>query len=343
MGRRRSDGEVDGVLVVDKPAGMTSHDVVAVVRRAAGTRKVGHTGTLDPDATGVLVCCLGRATRLVRFLQAGRKTYAARMVLGRETTTQDAAGEVVAEVDASHVTEQELCLAMTRFQGEIEQVPPMVSALKVDGERLHAKARRGEVVEREPRRVTVHDLVLEDWVPGSHPEAAFLVTCSAGTYVRTLAHDLGRELGVGGSLTSLRRLANGAFTTDQAVALDDVRRLGDEGRLGDVLLPLVDATRGMPRVEVDDPGTVLALTHGKTVPARGVDGVYAVTSGDRLVGVFRDEDGRTRAEAVLLRPEEVAPPVGLASSAADGAPSVPAGTDEVPPADDPPRDPEEHP
>lgn len=307
MARRTRSSDLDGVLVVDKPAGMTSHDVVAVVRRAAGQRRVGHTGTLDPDATGVLVCCLGRATRLVRFLQVGRKTYAARMVLGRTTATQDAAGEILEERDASHVTEHDFCVAMTRFQGELQQVPPMVSALKVGGERLHEKARRGEVVEREPRQVTVHDLVLEDFVPGEHAEAAFLVTCSAGTYVRTLAHDLGASLGVGGSLDSLRRLANGSFTTEDAHQLEEVTAAGEESRLEELLLSPAEAVRGLPVVEIDDPDQVLALTQGKPGPDRGSDGPYAVVAGGRLVGIYRDRDGAGRPEAVFLQPDDLTP------------------------------------
>lgn len=301
---RRSDA-FDGVLVVDKPAGMTSHDVVAVVRRAADQRRVGHTGTLDPDATGVLVCCLGRATRLVQFLQSGRKTYAARMVLGRTTSTQDAAGEVLEEHDASDLTEHEVCEVLMRFQGEIEQIPPMVSAVKVGGERLHEKARRGEVVEREPRRVTVHDLVLEDFEAGERAELTFLVTCSAGTYVRTLAHDLGATLGVGGSLLSLRRLANGPFTTAEAHPLDEIRAAGEAGDLGALLLSPAQAVRSLPIVEVDDPDLVLALSQGKPGPAQGHDDPFAVIAGERLVGIYRDRDGVARAEAVFLQPEDV--------------------------------------
>ncbi|HSK97558.1 MAG TPA: tRNA pseudouridine(55) synthase TruB, partial [Euzebyales bacterium] len=162
----------DGVVIVDKPAGCTSHDVVQRVRRALGRtyaapqrrrhgHKVGHTGTLDPSATGVLVVCLGRATRLVPFLQAGRKTYEARMQLGRTTSTLDADGEITAERDAAHIDEQAVCEAFKRFVGPIEQIPPMVSAVKVDGERLHVRARRGEEIERTPRPVVIHDLVLE--------------------------------------------------------------------------------------------------------------------------------------------------------------------------------------
>lgn len=304
MGRRKDTGPT-GVLVVDKPAGMTSHDVVDVVRKAAGTRRVGHTGTLDPDATGVLVCCLGRATRLVQYLQASPKTYQATMVLGLATTTQDAAGEPTFEADASHVDEASFCEVLGRFHGHIQQVPPMVSALKVDGERLHEKARRGEEVEREPRDVTVHDLVLEEFEPGERAHASFLVTVSPGTYVRTLAHDIGEALEVGGSLTALRRLANGGFTSDAAHPLDEVRDAGDEDRFEELLLEPRNALRGFPVVDVDRE-QVETLVHGAWLEEQGLDGVYAVVHDDHLVGVYRDEDGAGRPQAVLLRPEELA-------------------------------------
>lgn len=296
----------DGVLVVDKPAGMTSHDVVQRVRRLVGQRRVGHTGTLDPDATGVLVVCLGRATRLVRFLQGGRKTYAARLVLGRETTTQDAAGDVVAETPAAHIDEHALCVALLSLQGEIQQVPPMVSAVRVGGERLHDVARRGETVEREARAVTVHDLVLEDFVPGEHPEAGFLVTCSAGTYVRTLAHDAGRALGVGAHLRSLRRLSNGPFTTEDAMGLDGLEAVAAGGTLAHHLLdPAQAARRALPTVEVADPARLLALAQGKTLPAQGLEEVYAVVGPAGLVGVYRDREGAGRPEAVFLQPNQL--------------------------------------
>lgn len=305
MGRRRTDPDVHGVLVVDKPAGMTSHDVVARARRALGIRRVGHTGTLDPAATGVLVCGVGRATRLVQFLQGGPKTYAATLVLGRETDSQDADGEVVAEADASHLDEEDVCTALRAFVGEIDQVPPMVSAVRVGGERLHEKARRGEVVEREPRRVTVNDLVLDEFTPGPQATVSLLVTCSAGTYVRTLAHDLGRRLGVGGSLTSLRRLASGGFTSDEAMPLERVEELGARRALWDHLVPVDRALRLLPRVEV--PATVRDdLVHGRSMPALGHEGACAVHDpGGRLVGVYEDEGDRARPQVVMLRPGDV--------------------------------------
>ncbi len=304
---RRRDPDISGVLVVDKPTGMTSHDVVGVVRRALGMRRVGHTGTLDPSATGVLVCAVGRATRLVETLQAGEKTYAARAVLGIATDSQDADGEVVATADAGHLTEAQVCEALMGFLGTIEQVPPMVSAVKVDGTRLHELARQGREVERAARTVTVHDLVMEDWEPGEHPEVSFLVTCSAGTYVRTIAHDLGERLGVGGSLVALRRVANGAFTIDRAITLDDVRRLGEAGELRDHLLAPADAVAHLPRVDVDE-DTWGRLVHGGSLPGAFVprgDRPFAVLGPDGgLVGIYRRTDDVARPDLVLARPED---------------------------------------
>jgi len=315
VGRRpRETGPVvDGVVIVDKPVGPTSHGVVQTVRRAAGQKRVGHTGTLDPAATGVLVVCLGRATKLVPFLQAGRKTYAARMRLGVETDSQDADGAVVGTRDASHIDEHSLCEALTRFQGDIEQIPPMVSALKIGGERLHEKARRGETVERKPRRVTIDDLVLDAFEPGSAPEASFLVTCSGGTYVRTIAHDVGQAMGVGGSLVALRRLANGPFVADEASTVDHVVEAGRQGTFASLLLDPLDAVaRVMRTVQVDDPELARRLAQGGKLPDPGTTGPVAATvtvgGSSRLLGIYRAEqvDAPARPELVWTRPEELA-------------------------------------
>jgi tRNA pseudouridine55 synthase len=336
---RRKASDVDGVLIVDKPLGPTSHDVVRTVRRAAGQSRVGHTGTLDPAATGVLVVCLGRATKLVRFLQAGRKTYAARMVLGVETTSQDADGEEVARTSAAGIDERRFCEVLTRFQGELEQVPPMVSAVKVGGERLHEKARRGEEVERAARPVTVHDLVLDEFDASDpdHPEASFLVTCSAGTYIRTLAHDVGRSLGVGGSLVALRRLANGPFTSDEANRLPAIEEAGRDGTLGSLLLRPEDAiARSVTTVEIDDAAVALDLTQGKPIPAVGRDGTYALTHRGALLGLYVDREGRARPELVWTRPHELPAPSRGAADPADAAGSAPVGRSGPPPSSEPP-------
>lgn len=301
---------MDGVLVVDKPPGMTSHDVVGRIRRAlpdgAGRRrrggggvKVGHAGTLDPDATGVLVVCLGRATRLVPWLQATTKTYDARLRLGATTTTLDAAGDVVERRDPSGVDELALCEALQHFVGEITQVPPMVSAVKVGGERLHVKARRGEVVERAPRPVTVHDIVLSDFEPGPAAEAAFLVTCGSGTYVRTLAADVGERLGVGAHLVALRRLGSGRFTVEDAVSLEDAEGLAAVGRLDEVLVDMAAAVADLPRAQLDAAAT-RALGFGQTLDETGLPGpVAAVDAQGRLVAILTDAGGRARATAVF--------------------------------------------
>ena len=278
----------EGVLVVDKPAGLTSHDVVARVRRLAGTRRVGHTGTLDPAATGVLVLCLGRATRLVTALQAGTKAYAAVARLGVTTTSDDLDGEVLSTTSAAHLDEDTVCGALGAFSGALEQVPPMVSAIRIDGERLHARARRGEVVDRPARRVTIESIVLDRFTPGETADVAFLVACSAGTYVRSIARDLGAELGVGGTLAALRRVANGPFTVAEAVTLDALEE--DPSRLTSRLLRPLDALRrAVEVIEVADPSVRRALASG-TRPARAgltldPERTFALVAGDVLLAV----------------------------------------------------------
>jgi tRNA pseudouridine55 synthase len=307
MGRRRRGPSWDGILIVDKPHGPTSHDVVQTVRRAAGQSRVGHTGTLDPAATGVLVVCLGRATKLVQFLQAGTKTYRARLVLGVETTSQDAQGDVVATRDASGVDEARLRAVLGELTGRIEQIPPMVSAVKVEGRRLHEAARAGEEVEREPRQVTVHGLELLEFEPGERAEAEVEVSCSAGTYVRTLAHDAGRALGVGASLLTLRRTANGPFTDLEAHSLDDVVAAGERRALAGLTLPPLEAVRRcLPVVEIAEEELARRLVQGGGLPAQGHAEPYAVVHAGLLVGVYADEDERARPQLVWTRPEELA-------------------------------------
>jgi tRNA pseudouridine55 synthase len=236
VGRARPDGP-DGVAVVDKEAGWTSHDVVAKARGILGTRKVGHSGTLDPDATGVLVLGVGRATRLLRFLQLLPKSYVAEIRFGTETTTLDAAGEVTASHDMSDLDPSAVVAATARFVGDIEQVPPMVSALKVGGRRLHELAREGIEVEREARPVHVARF---DVSPTGDPLVwRAEVDCSSGTYVRTLAADLGHAVGGGAHLASLRRTAVGGFGLADARPLESIE-----------LLPMTAAMRGFGSVVV---------------------------------------------------------------------------------------------
>jgi tRNA pseudouridine55 synthase len=272
---------VTGLVVVDKEAGWTSHDVVARCRRIFGQRRVGHAGTLDPDATGVLLVGLGRATRLMRFLTALRKTYQAEVVLGTATSTLDASGEVIGTWDMDGVGLAEVRAAARSLTGPIEQVPPMVSAVKVGGRRLHELARQGKEVERSPRPVTVHRF---DVSPGLTPGVFRIdVACSSGTYVRVLAADLGRALGGGAHLRNLRRTRIGSFAVEDA-------RLVEELTPGSVLTP-AQALRDLDQVVVDDDVATL-VSRGLAldrVPL-GVtgDGPWGlIDGGHRLLAVYQ--------------------------------------------------------
>ena len=264
---RKRDAGIDGVLVIDKPAGMTSHDVVDRIRKRFGTRRVGHAGTLDPDATGVLILGLGRATRFLSYAQASTKRYRTTAVFGVTTTTQDAAGEIV-ERRTADISEEHVRAAAAEYTGDLDQVPPMVSAVRVGGERLYKKARRGEEVERAARPVTIYQLEVLSFTEDP-PEAVFDVRCSAGTYVRTLVHDIGASLGCGAHLRSLRRTEAGGFTETDAIELDAV----EPGHL----LPLADAVRDLTRVEIEDDAARL-VTNGRRLELPSAD----LVEGDHL-------------------------------------------------------------
>lgn len=285
---RRKPATVHGLAVVDKPAGVTSHDVVGMLRRHLGERRVGHAGTLDPDATGVLLVGVGNVTRLLRFLTALGKTYTADVVLGTSTSTLDSSGEVTGTFDMSTVTADDVARVVAEhLTGPILQVPPMVSALKVGGRRLHELAREGIEVEREPRPVTVHAF---DVAPTDEPLVYRVrVECSSGTYVRTLADDLGRLLGGGSHLRDLRRVASGSFTEDEARAPDAVE-----------LLAPAQALRDYPAVTVDA-AAVESISHGRRLPAWDGDGPWAVLAPDGdLVAVYERADEATAKPAVVL-------------------------------------------
>jgi tRNA pseudouridine55 synthase len=265
----RREVPLSGILNVDKPPGITSHDVVDVVRRISGQRQVGHAGTLDPMATGVLLVCLGKATRVTEYLMAGAKRYRATVVLGAVTDTYDAEGQVLSSGGKTDFSRQEIEAALAGFAGRIEQVPPMYSALKRDGQPLHRLARQGKTVEREPRTVEIHEITLLDWAA---PTLIFEVACSSGTYVRSLAHDLGQRLGSGGHLASLVRLSSGRFTLEEATSLARLEEVFQHGQEADYLLPLDEALLDWPAMIVDL-DRARRIVHGQAVagepPAAG--------------------------------------------------------------------------
>jgi len=287
---RRKPASIHGLAVVDKPAGVTSHDVVGMMRRRLHERRVGHAGTLDPDATGVLLVGVGNATRLLRFLTALGKTYTADVVLGVETSTLDASGEVTATHVMSVTPDQVSAVVERHLTGPIMQVPPMVSALKIDGRRLHELAREGIEVERQPRPVTIHRFLVE---PTADPLVYRIeVTCSSGTYVRTLAADLGTLLGGGAHLRDLRRTACGSFGEADAASPDDA-----------VLLTPAEAMRDYPAVTVSDE-VVAMVRNGRALPAFPGDGPWAVLDPHgELVAMYESSpDGRAVPAVVLPGP-----------------------------------------
>jgi tRNA pseudouridine55 synthase len=261
--RRRDDADIHGLLNVCKARGYTSHDVVAVVRRALGTRRVGHAGTLDPLAEGVLPICVGRYTRLVDLLGDTDKGYYAELLLGARTTTDDAEGEIVEERPVPALTAEALAPALDAFRGPIIQVPPAFSAIKVAGRRAYDLARRGDAPVLAGRPVTIHRLEVVAWEP---PRLTLLVVCSKGTYIRSIARDLGEALGCGAHLTRLVRLWVGSFGLETAVSLDEIQAAAAAGRCDDVLLPADTALSALPALLVPDQRAV-DIGHGRPWPA----------------------------------------------------------------------------
>lgn len=279
--------ETSGVLIIDKPSGWTSHDVVAKARGLTHIRQIGHAGTLDPMATGVLVLCVGKATRLLEYLTGQPKSYQAVITLGVATDTYDADGQVTATLPVPALSTADLEQALATFRGEIMQVPPAYSAIKRDGVASYTRARRGEDVQLEPRPVTIYGLNLLSF-DGARLQLD--VTCSAGTYIRSLAHDLGAMLGCGAHLSALRRTAVASFTLSQATTLD---ALAAAGQWTQFLLPPDSAVAHLPAV-VLPPESVTQLLHGRTVPAAAAaDGpVRAYDSSGNLLAIVSYRPGQ---------------------------------------------------
>ena len=254
-----------GILNIDKPYGMTSMEVVRRIKRASGIRRVGHGGTLDPIATGVIPVCVGRATRLMEYVIGGPKEYLGEVTLGVSTDTYDAMGEVTSERDASTVNADSVRDVLPRFEGRIEQVPPMYSALKKDGRRLYDLARDGIEVEREARPMVVYHIELEDWTP---PVASVRVRCGRGFYMRSLAHDIGEMLGCGGHLKSLVRLATGPFQLEDAVALEDAQQSFEDATWADIVHPPDSVLESMRALILGQQHQKLVI-NGRPIPATG--------------------------------------------------------------------------
>lgn len=269
---------INGIVNIYKEKGYTSHDVVAVLRKVVGQKKIGHTGTLDPDATGVLPVCLGRATKVCELLTDHDKNYEALLLLGKTTDTQDISGEVLEEWDPGDLTEEEVRSCIESFIGEYDQIPPMYSALKVNGKKLYELAREGKTVERKSRKVQIHGIrILEMNLPHVRME----VDCSKGTYIRTLCHDIGEKLQVGGCMEELERTKVGRFLKEDAVTLDEVRQKMEQGEGAELFTPLDQIFAELPAVTVRDAKAWMSY-NGNDLPERFLLEKEAWTDGQEV-------------------------------------------------------------
>lgn len=292
---------MEGVLNIDKPMGLTSHDVVGRVRRLSGTRRVGHTGTLDPLATGILVVCLGRATRLVEYVVGRPKTYTATIRLGQTTNTYDTEGEITAEQTLpDNLSLAEIRPYLDQFRGEIAQIPPLYSAIKKDGQPLYKLARQGKTIELEPRQVTIYELEVLAW---QQPDLSLQIRCSAGTYIRSIAHDLGQLLGYGGHLTQLRRTAVGAFNLSTAVSLDDLT----PNNLSHHLVAADLAVHHLPAYTLTADEATLLFNGTPIPPPTTIDAEVArvYTPANEFAGLVSIQDNQWRAKKMFIPPIEL--------------------------------------
>lgn len=283
---------MDGILNIYKEKGFTSHDVVAIVRKTLHTKKVGHTGTLDPDAEGVLPVCVGKATKLSDIIMDGTKSYRAVVRLGVTTTTEDASGEVIDEKPVDF-DEEKIRQAVSLFVGEIRQIPPMYSAIKVNGKKLYELAREGKEVERKARVVTIFQIAIRQFMP---PDAFEIdVECSKGTYIRTLCSDIGKALGCGAHMASLLRTKTGSFSLDHAVKLEELKALAEENKIESVILSMESALADYTKVTVSEKSTKLLYNGGKIqaafyhseVPLREGEIVSVFDSRKNLIGLYQ--------------------------------------------------------
>ena len=306
MARRRRGRPVDGILLLDKPLGASSNHALQMVKRLYFAAKAGHTGSLDPLATGVLPLCFGEATKFSRFLLDADKAYESTFVLGMATATGDAEGEVLERVDASGYSESDVTQALVAFRGEIDQIPSMYSAIKCGGQPLYKLARKGIEVERKPRKVVIKQLELRAFRPGEKPEVDIYLECSKGTYVRSLAEDLGRVLGCGAHVSSLRRTRAGPFSIDDCVSLNTLEALKSNEQLADMdalLLPSDTALSGLPLVRLSESGGFY-IRQGQPVqvPNAPCDGMVrvALETGEFLgIGEILD-DGRVAPRRLIV-------------------------------------------
>ncbi len=281
---------MDGIINVNKPLGITSHDVVYKLRKILGIKKIGHTGTLDPEASGVLPMCVGKGTKLAEYLTASDKQYLAKLQLGATTTTQDATGEVLESFKVK-VTEEEIRQAVESFVGEITQIPPMYSAVKIDGKKLYELAREGKTVEREPRKITINNIEIRNIDMENH-SVEMLVDCSKGTYIRTLCNDIGEKLGCGGHMSALERTRSGRFEIQNAFTLDEISEMAEKEDFS-FIVPVGEALSEYERIVLAD-RNAWRVRNGIKISVAGLaeDKIYRVfDEKNEFLALARQHDG----------------------------------------------------
>ncbi|AJS59123.1 tRNA pseudouridine(55) synthase TruB [Paenibacillus sp. IHBB 10380] len=302
--------ELEGILAVYKPAGFTSHDVVAKVRGILCMKRIGHTGTLDPQVTGVLPLCLGKATRVVEYMQELPKEYQATLRLGMATDTEDLTGQIIEQVDEVSITKEQVEEVLHSFRGVISQIPPMYSAVKVDGKRLYELAREGKTVERKSREVTIYEIEMTDIrLEGPYPELSFRVLCSKGTYIRTLCVDIGRMLGLPSVMVKLERTSSAGILAEKCLSFEDIERYMEDGSIHSHLIPVDQAISHLPAHTVSEDKTSAAL-QGQRLSYKSVipevvhpEPLRLYDSVGRFLGIFQrqEETGAIAAVKVFLR------------------------------------------
>ena len=297
---------INGIINVYKEKGFTSHDVVAKLRGIAGQKKIGHTGTLDPDAEGVLPVCLGRATKVCDLLTDKDKVYEAVLLLGKTTDTQDTSGKVLSESDTSDLNETEVVNVIKSFEGEYDQLPPMYSALKVNGKKLYELAREGKVVERKTRKVNIFSIDIKKI---ELPRVTMEVHCSKGTYIRTLCNDIGEKLGVGGCMEKLLRTKVSRFKLEESYKLNEIQKLKDEGKLEQIILPVDEVFASYPKVVLDQEQVRLAYNGNslsyKLLSQENGDKIRAYDNKGNFIGIYKKDDNKRsyKLEKMFLDPE----------------------------------------
>ncbi len=297
--------EIDGILPINKEVGMTSHDVVAKLRRILGIKKIGHTGTLDPDVTGVLPICIGRATRLSEYIMEMPKTYKGQFIIGIATKTQDFTGEIIEKLDVINLTEEELYMTAKNFIGDIEQIPPMYSSVKVNGKRLYEIAREGKEIERKSRKVKIYSIDINKiYMDDKNPKVDFIVKCSKGTYIRTLCVDIGKKLGYPAHMTQLERIESGSFKVENSYTINEIENYFNSNRINEILVSMNDSLPAYKEVVLSENDIKEKIYNGQEINLHNIEsynGIIKILNKNKdLAALYKTDNNNKNAKPIKV-------------------------------------------